>query len=156
MLAEGPTHNMTALQLYVATPQVVSKAVQLCELSKKKFFGTYLDNLSCHTGLEYEIACNQQILSATGETSKGGETIVTGAMNKKEEENPVVKGKASMKEEGNTMEKGKAGKEKEIRKRLTCCGLNTRYKVLYQPKYRTTDEFITTLSPDNPRNRFPN
>jgi len=37
----------------------VSKAVQLCELSKKKFFGTYLDNLPCHTGLEYEIVCLQ-------------------------------------------------------------------------------------------------
>jgi len=51
---------------------------------------------------------------------------VTGAMNKKGEENPVVKGKASMKEDGNTMEKGKAGKEKEIRKRLTYCGLTTK------------------------------
>ena len=39
------------------TMSSVSSCSAPCELSREKFFGTYLHDLSCHAGLKYEIVC---------------------------------------------------------------------------------------------------
>lgn len=65
---DSTRNRRTILQLYNCTWLHHALCLKLfsspCELSREKFFGTYLNDLSRHAGLQYEFACNEQILNA--------------------------------------------------------------------------------------------